>query len=268
MHRSLASLAGLACALGLGACGHRHTFVDGGGGTDAANGAADGPLADAGGGGDGGGRDAMTMDGGGRDAAAMDGGGHDAAPPDARPPDARPPDAGGALTGGPCLSGAAGQTAYRIRWADGGGTAYPVYEVDGLPDTSRDKAGAYGYQIGFTPAFVDPYLGDGGLQLDDSDFVDLEISTAGLSGIDSATLSIYGRSYNVTTSGSFSWQTFDGSGAAPTNLVSNVAPYQWYSADMTTEISPGDSGVLIRIYAGPSSDSLVVNRVELCMQAR
>jgi len=173
----------------------------------------------------------------------------------------------GVITGGPCASGAQGQAAYRIRWIDGGGTADVSYEVDGLPDHSRDHAGAYGYQIGFTPSFVDPYLGDGGLQLDDSDFVDLEITTAGVSTIARATLSIYGRSFNTTTSGSFNWQTFVGTGSSPTDSVSNVAPYRWYSADMTTEIAPNDASTLIRIKAGPSSDVLVVNRIELCLVA-
>ncbi|HTJ44613.1 MAG TPA: hypothetical protein VL463_21055 [Kofleriaceae bacterium] len=176
------------------------------------------------------------------------------------------PDANiGPITGGPCLSQTPGATAYRIRWADGGGTAYPVYEVDGLPDKSRDHAGAYGYQIGFTPSFVDPFLGDGGLQLDGSDFVDLELSTSGLSSISNATLSIYGRSYAVSTDGSFNWQTFVGYNETPSDFVSNVPPYQWYSADMTTELDAGDSNVLIRIKAGPSSGALVVNRIELCV---
>lgn len=172
------------------------------------------------------------------------------------------------ITGGPCMSGAAGATAYRIRWAGStGSSAYVVYEVDGLPDHSRDHAGAYGYQIGFTPSFVDPYLGNGGLQLDGSDFVDLELTTAGVATISQATLSIYGRSYNTTASGSFNWQTFVGTGSTELDAVSNVAPYQWYSADMTTEIMPGDANTLIRIKAGPSSDALVVNRIELCLVA-
>jgi hypothetical protein len=173
----------------------------------------------------------------------------------------------GVITGGPCLSGMPGQAGYRIRWADGGGTAYPVYEVNGLPDHSRDHAGAYGYQIGFTASYVDMFLAQGGLQLDGSDFVDLEITTVGVSAITNATLSIYGRSYNTTASGSFNWQTFVGTGESPTNLVSNVAPYQWYSADVTTELAPNDATTLIRIKAGPSSDALVVNRIELCLQA-
>jgi len=266
--------------LAVAACGHRHTFTDGGGGGDAA---VDGPVDDGGGGDanatDGGGLDAAPIDGGRTDASLLDaslldGAMADAAPPDAGRPDAGAPDAGrpdagtpdaaGVITGGPCSSGASGQTAFRIRWANGGGTAYPVYEAEGLPGVS---AGAYGYQIGFTPQFVDTNDG-GGLLLDSSDFVDVKLSTAGVAQIDSATLSIYGRSYTVSTSGSFSWQTFDGTGAAPTNLITNVPPYAWYSADMTTEISPGDGGVLIRIYAGPSSNTLAVNRIELCLQAR
>jgi hypothetical protein len=194
----------------------------------------------------------------------------DAFVPDAFVPDAFVPDAPtGIITGGPCLSGRPGATAYRIRWAGNGSgsTAYVVYEGNGLPDHSRDHAAAYGYQIGFTPTFEDVFLAQGGLRLDGSDFVDIELTTVGLSSITNATLSIYGRSFNTTTSGSFHWQTFEGTGAAPSNLVSNSAPYQWYSADMTTEISPGNSGVLLRIKAGPSSGVLVVNRIEICMTA-
>jgi len=164
------------------------------------------------------------------------------------------------------MSGA-GATAYRVRWANGGGTAYPVYEVNGLPDKSRDHTGAYGYQIGFTASYVDPFLAQGGLQLDGSDFVDIDISTVGVSQIVQAKLAIYGRSYNTTASGSFNWQTFEGTGTTATNAVSNVAPYAWYAGDMTTEISPGDGGIKIRIKAGPSSGALVVNRIELCVQA-
>ena len=173
----------------------------------------------------------------------------------------------GIISGGPCLSGQPGQTAYRMRWAQSGSTAYPVYEVNGLPDKSRDKTGAYGYQIGFTPSYVDPFLAQGGLQLNSSSFVDIELSTVGVSAIQSAKLAIYGRSFNTTASGSFHWQTFDGTGTTATNAVSNSAPYQWYAGDMTTEVSPNDNSVLVRIKAGPSSNSLVVNRIELCMQA-
>ena len=104
--------------------------------------------------------------------------------------------------------------------------------------------------------------------MDGSDFIDIELSTVGIAQISNATLAIYGRSYNTTASGSFNWQTFDGTGSTDTDFVSNVAPYQWYTADMTTEISPGDDGVYLRIKSGPSSDALVVNRIELCLVAQ
>ncbi len=81
------------------------------------------------------------------------------------------------------------------------------------------------------------------------------------------TLAIFGRSFSTTTSGSFSWQTFDGTGSSPWGTVANSAPYEWYAADATTEFSPGDGGVLLRIRAGPPSDALIVNRVEVCFDA-
>jgi hypothetical protein len=241
----------IACVLALAACGHpRPSNND----VDASSMGADAFAAN-------------DANGNGSDASGS--GSHDAAIVDAAPDAAVPHDApAGIITGGPCISGTAGATAYRIRWADGGGTAYPVYEVNGLPDKSRDHTSAAGYTIPFTASFVDPFLGDGGVQLDDSDFIDIEISTVGISSISSAKLSIYGRSYNTTASGSFNWQTFDGTGSTDADFVSNVAPYQWYTADMTTEISPGDDGVYLRIKSGPSSDALVVNRIELCLVAQ
>jgi hypothetical protein len=171
------------------------------------------------------------------------------------------------ITGGPCHSGATGAAAYRITWANGGGTAYVQYNVNGFPDHTTDHAGAYGYQIGFTPSFVDPFLGAGGVALDDSDFIDLQFSTIGISSISSATLSILGRSYNTTAPGSFNWQTlYDVDGTAD-NFVSNSAPYQWYSADITPALETGQGGLLLRIKAGPASDALVVNQIEICLVA-
>ena len=232
-----------AACLALAACGHRD---DPGGDVDADPGQRDAAAVS----------DAVDLDANGADAVELDA---------STPPDAP----AGVLDGGPCMSGTPGVTAYRIRWAGNGSgsTAYVVYEVNGLPDHARDHAAAYGYNFSYTPRFEDVFLGDGGLVLDSSGFVDLELTTAGVSQIASATLSIYGRSYNTTASGSFGWQTFDGVCAAPTNVVSNSAPYEWYSADMTTEISAGNTGVLIRIKAGPSSGRLVVHRIEICMTA-
>ncbi|HEY8042340.1 MAG TPA: hypothetical protein VIF15_21200 [Polyangiaceae bacterium] len=219
--------------------------------------------------------DSAAADTGGSDDSASDGGAVDATGDgndgasiqDAGSGDGNDGSSVGVITGGPCASGAAGATAFRIKWIDAGGTAVVSYEVDGLPDKSQDTAGAYGYQIGFTPSYVDPFLAQGGLGLDSSDFVDIHLSTVGLASITTATLSIYGRSYDVSASGSFNWQTFDGTGQTPTDFVSNVPPYQWYSADMTTEIAPGEGNALVRIKAGPSSGALVVNQIEICMVA-
>ena len=167
------------------------------------------------------------------------------------------------ITGGACLSGAAGAAAIRVGWTNAGGEAMSQILVEGLPDTSQDQAGTYGYGWGFSPSFVDPYLAQGGVGLDDSDFIDIAMSTNGITNISSATVAVYGRSYDTVASGSFSWQTFDGYGQTAVDYVSNVPPYQWYPADMTTEIGPGEDSVLVRVKAGPSSDSLVVNQIEI-----
>jgi hypothetical protein len=165
------------------------------------------------------------------------------------------------------MSGVAGATAFRVRWTDGGGRATVNYEVNGLPDKTRWKVGAYGYSIGFVPQFADPFLGPGGLQLDGSDFIDVELSTVGVHHMANVSLAIFGRSYSVDTDGSFNWMTFTGAGSTPTDYVSNVAPYSWYPADATTDIAPDDGMILLRVKAGGSSGSLVVNRLELCIDA-
>jgi hypothetical protein len=174
------------------------------------------------------------------------------------------------VTGGSCSSGATGATALRVHWVDSGGTASVQYETWGLPDKSREKVSAYSANgnFSFTPPFDAPYLGDGGLRLDSSDFVDIELSTGSISTINKATLSILGRSFDTTTSGSFNWQSNAGTGSAPDDLVANSAPYQWYSADATTELPAGNPGLLFRIKAGPSSGSLILNRIEICLDAR
>lgn len=186
----------------------------------------------------------------------------------ARPDLAAPPDlTASPIMGGPCMSGGSGATALRVRWTDGGGRATVDYEVHGLPDKSRQKVGAYGYGTGFTPQFVDPFLGSGGLLLDGSDFIDAELSTVGVHHIANITLALFGRSYSTGSSGSFNWTTFTGAGSTAINFVSNGAPYRWYSADATADIAPDDGRILIRIKAGGSSGSLVVHRLELCIDA-
>jgi hypothetical protein len=177
----------------------------------------------------------------------------------------------GVPTGG-CLSGSTGAHVARFRWT---GTA-PMsratvsYEANTLPDRSRWRVTAANRgPIGsYTPTFTDTFLGEGGLQFDGTTFMDVELSTQGLSAITNVSLAIYGRSFNTTTSGSFSWMSFDGAGTAPSGLVSNVAPYRWYRADASSAFRPGNGSVLLRIMPGPPSGALIVSRVELCFNAR
>ena len=172
-------------------------------------------------------------------------------------------------TGG-CVSGAVGNHVARFRWTGttSGSRASVSYEANTLPDRSRWRVSAASRSIGYTPVFGDPFLGEGGLELSGTVFIDVELSTAGLGAISNVTLAVYGRSYNTTASGSFAWRTFSGSGATPSGFVSNVAPYRWYRADATASFVPGDSGVLLRITPGPPSGALVVSRVEVCFDAR
>ena len=157
----------------------------------------------------------------------------------------------------------------RFRWdgSTSGSTAYVRYDVNTLPSPGGWHVSAADSGFGFTPTFVDPFLGEGGLDLSGSTFMDIELSTVGLSTIRGVTIGIYGRSFAVSTSGSFEWQTFDDIGATPTNAVSNIPPYAWTTADATTAFTAGDPGVYLRLRPGPSSDSLVVAAVEICFDA-
>lgn len=226
--------------------------LDGGGGSGGS---------DAGGGGNDAGReDAGGLDGG----SELDAGSALDAGIDAGPIDAGPPNGG-------CISGGSGTHVARFRWEGSGpgSTAYVVYEANTLPDRSRWRAGAYSRGgIGtYRPTFTDTFLGEGGLELSGTTFIDVELSTASLAHVSNATIAIYGRSFATTSSGSFSWMTFDGSGASPYGGVSNSAPYEWYPADATAALPAGNGGVLLRIEAGPPSNSLVVRRVEICFDA-
>ncbi|MFP4597762.1 MAG: hypothetical protein ACLFVJ_05900 [Persicimonas sp.] len=175
-------------------------------------------------------------------------------------------DADASTQSGDCISGATGTHAVRFKWAGSGAnsTAYVQYETNELPDTSRWHVGAYSSSIGYTPVFTDTYLGEGGLELSGTVFIDVELSTDGLGPLNNVTIALYGRSFDTTSSGSFTWQTFSGTGATPSGFVANSAPYQWYPADATAALPAGDDGTLLRLEAGPPSNSLVVNRVEIC----
>jgi hypothetical protein len=199
-------------------------------------------------------------DAAGDDASAADAGAIDAGP--------APFDAG--RPGGGCISGALGTHVVRFRWEGtvSGERATVRYEENTLPDIARWRVSAAAMSFDYVPTFSDPFLGEGGLELSGTAFIDVELSTGGLGAVTSATLAIYGRSFHTTSSGSFSWQTFSDTGEAPSGSVSNVAPYRWYLADATTALPASDDGTLLRIRAGPPSDALIVNRVEICFDAR
>ena len=177
----------------------------------------------------------------------------------------------GVATGG-CISGATGNYVARFRWTGSspGSRASVSYEANTLPDRARWRVTAANRgSIGsYTPTFTDTFLGEGGLDFGGTTFMDVELSSAGIGTITSATLAIYGRSFNTTAPGSYAWMTFQGSGAAPSGLVSNSAPYRWYRADATSAVRGGISNMLLRISPGPPSGALVVSRVELCIEGR
>jgi hypothetical protein len=176
-----------------------------------------------------------------------------------------------ACSPGGCISGATGTYAARFRWAGNGPSsrAYVQYDLNNFPDASRWKAGAYSRgAVGYQPVFTDTFLGVGGLEMGGTVFMDVELSTARISTIRKVSLAILGRSFNTTAGGSFSWQSFDGTGATPSGFVSNVAPYRWYVADATAAFRPGNPGVLLRISPGGPSGTLIVSRVEICIDGQ
>ena len=167
-----------------------------------------------------------------------------------------------------CVSGAAGNYVARFSWQGSqGSTAYPRYEMNTLPDSSRWNVSAASTSIGYSPIYDDTFLGPGGFDLETPAFMDVQLSTVGLSAIRAVTIAIYGRSFSTGASGSFSWQTFTGNGATPANLVANSTPYRWYAGDATIAFVPDDNTVLLRVRPGASSNALIVNRVEICFDA-
>ena len=247
---------------------------DGGGALDGGDsdggGALDGGDSDGGGALDGGDSDGGSADGGGStDGGASDGGASDGGVSDGGVSDGGS-DGGGVFPGG-CISGATGNYAARFRWAGNGPSsrAYVQYDLNNFPDASRWKAGAYSRgAVGYQPVFTDTFLGVGGLEMGGTVFMDVELSTARLSTIRKVSLAILGRSFNTTAGGSFSWQSFDDTGATPSGFVSNVAPYRWYVADATAAFRPGNAGVLLRISPGGPSGTLIVSRVEICIDGQ
>lgn len=166
----------------------------------------------------------------------------------------------------PCISGATGRYVARFRWEGNGpgSRAYVRYEANTLPDTARWKASANARNVGYMPVYDDTFLGVGGLKFSNTVFMDIELSTLNVPSLSKVTISILGRSFNTTSSGSFNWQTFDGTGNSPYGGVFNSAPYQWYSADATQALPAGKDNILLRLKPDGPSNALIVRGVEVC----
>lgn len=202
--------------------------------------------------------------GGGAEDLRSGGGTEDLRPPfdpDLRPAgmDLRPP-ADMSMARPPCKApGATGFTAFRFKYS--GSTSASV-EAFGLPDRSNFEA-----VPAYATSFVDAMNG-GGINISGGNWLLIRYSVVGLSRISGATLSIYGRSYSVSSSGSFeAWSPIYGSKSTPANSFSNAWPYRWSSLDFTGLVAIGDPPGLtgIRLYARPGSSNLVINTVELCI---
>ena len=169
-------------------------------------------------------------------------------------------DSGPPLLGPPCTHGA-GWIAWKFHYNGSTSASTDVYS---LPDSSNWEAvPAYPNSTSWADA-----IHGGGIDMASGNWILIRFSLVGLTQIKSATLSMYGRSYNTTTSGSFeAWSPIYGSIFAPQNSISNAWPYQWKSVDYTANVNIGDSPGLtgIRFKAGPSSNDLIINTVELCI---
>ncbi|HEX7604197.1 MAG TPA: hypothetical protein VF316_21410 [Polyangiaceae bacterium] len=169
-------------------------------------------------------------------------------------------DSGPPLLGPPCTHGA-GWIAWKFHYNGSTSASTDVYS---LPDSSNWEAvPAYPNSTSWADA-----LHGGGIDMASGNWILIRFSLVGLTQIKSATLSMYGRSYDTTTSGSFeAWSPIYGSIFAPQNSISNAWPYQWKSVDYTANVNVGDTPGLtgIRFKAGPSSNDLIINTVELCI---
>lgn len=173
----------------------------------------------------------------------------------------------GSVTGGPCTSGAKGATALRVRYEPGdAGNAVPVVEAFGL----ADDAGFFDVSTfvgvgGHEPTFAEATLGTGGIALDQTNGVDVKMSLQNLPPIHAVTLALLARSNTPNVSSSFQWSGGHGSGKSPPGSVGATATNVWVQADATRELGAVDFHDVLRITAGPPSNTLIVQRIELCI---
>jgi hypothetical protein len=160
----------------------------------------------------------------------------------------------------------------RFRFEAGAGTtAAVVYEANTLPTTTRWRVVSNApNDPAYVPVFTDGDVGEGGLDLREGSRIEVELSFLGLRTGSTlpATIAVYGRSLHATASGSIAWLTWNGGDkTAPPDIIANTVPYRWYLVDAPQSFFGGENGALLRILPGPTSNRLVVNRVEVCLQA-
>jgi hypothetical protein len=172
---------------------------------------------------------------------------------------------------GVCTSGASGNLALRFQWKEANSKAYVYdYERDDLPGNNQSVSFVRVYStssLNYTPFFVDDDTGAGGVELTSDNFMDIRLSTEGLTEIRNVSIAILGRSFNYSFNGSFSWQSFIGNGAAPSGSIRNTTPYKWTVVSAPNSLIVGQRQTLLRIRSGPPSNQLVVNKVEICFDA-
>jgi hypothetical protein len=170
------------------------------------------------------------------------------------------PDLSSVVSGPPCLNGP-GFAAFRFHY-DTSGSQSPIVDAFGLPDSSNWEATPV-----YSTSIVDPGNG-GGLEIGSGNWILIRYSLVGLHQINGARFSVFGRSYDTTASASFdAWSPIYGDAPSPTDSVSNAWPYAWTTVDYTGHLAIGDDPGLtgIRLYSGPSSNTLVIHAVELCI---
>ena len=76
------------------------------------------------------------------------------------------------------------------------------------------------------------------------------------------------RKFSITMSTRFRAAASRSCARRPRGTLGQRRSLPLYGADATAAIPPGESGTLIRLRAGPSSNALAVNRVEICFDMR
>ncbi len=157
-----------------------------------------------------------------------------------------------------CVNGP-GWTAFRFRFEDETGAKTDRF---GLPDNSNWKVSTV-----YRARFADSLYG-GGIEMVEHNYLRINFSLNGISAIRAAKLSIRGRSYGGLQDGSFGVHrdTYDDAETA-INAFSMNPPYKWLSVSVRSLIFAGESQIMLEVFSGDDSKDIIINTVELCLDA-